>query len=118
MKRTMSEYTAPEIVDSFLDHIRYLNIAHHVPGRIRVKAGLNGARKLAGMDQNDINAIISRIPGIEEYRVNRKALSVIITYNPEVLPFQLWEDVGTLSEYPLHRDSVRAQLLDILSSDS
>ena len=32
----MKEYSNEELVDGFLDHIRYLSIAHHVKGRIRV----------------------------------------------------------------------------------
>ncbi len=113
----MSEYSNEEIVDRFLDHIRYLHIAHHVSGRIRVKASWQGARQLANVDRRDITSVIAKIPGISDYRVNKKALSVIIEYDPEILPYQLWQDVGSLGEYPMNRDRVRSQLLELLQAD-
>ncbi len=112
---SMTKYNDEEIVDKFLDNTRYLKIAHHVPGRIRVKASWSGARKLAKEDTSDLGEVIDKIPGILEYRVNKKALSVIISYDSEVLPFQLWEDVGTLGENPGNRTEVKERLLNILS---
>lgn len=110
----MTEYSNEEIVDSFLDHVRHLKVAHHVNGRIRVKASWNGAKKLADVEEGEIEKVIANIPGIEEYRVNKKALSVIITYDPEVLPYGLWQEIGTLGVYPLNRNRVREQLLTVL----
>lgn len=112
---TMVDYTNEEVVDGFLDNIRYLKIAHHVNGRIRVKATWSGAQKLAKEDTNDLEAIISRIPGITDYRVNKKALSVVISYDTSVLAYQLWEDIGTLNENPLNRGEVRDRLLNIFN---
>jgi hypothetical protein len=107
------------IVDTFLDHVRYLKIVHHVPGRIRVKASWDGARQLvkmdSRMDQQGLSEIISRIPGITEYRVNEKALSVIISYDTGILPFDLWEEVGSLGQYPMNREAVRGKLLSIVN---
>ena len=111
----MTKYSNEEIVDNFLDHVRYLNVKHHVNGRIRVKASWSGAKKLATMEEGELERIIASIPGIGEYRVNPKALSVIIEYDPDVLPFALWEEVGTLGEYPANRENVRLQLLDVMN---
>ncbi len=111
----MTKYSSEDIVDNFLDHVRYLKVKHHVNGRIRVKASWNGAQKLATMKEGELEDIIASIPGIGEYRINSKALSVIIHYDPDVLPFSLWEDVGTLGEYPANQENVRTQLLDIMS---
>jgi hypothetical protein len=111
----MTQYSNEEIIDNFLDHVRYLKVKHHVNGRIRVKASWSGARKLASVKEGELETIIAGIPGIGEYRVNRKALSVIIEYNPDVLPFSLWEEVGTLGEYPANRENIRTQLLDIMN---
>ena len=111
----MTQYSNEEIVDIFLDHVRYLKVKHHVNGRIRVKASWNGAKKLVAMKDGELEKIIDSIPGIEEYRINPKALSVIIEYDPDVLPFSLWEEVGTLGEYPANRENIRAQLLDIMA---
>jgi hypothetical protein len=103
-----------EIVDTFLDHVRYLRIKHHVPGRIRVKATWNGAKKLVNSADADIEKILARIPGVSDYRVNPRALSVIISYDPNILPFQLWEEIGQLGEYPANRSKVREELLALV----
>ncbi len=113
----MNQYTHEEVVDVFLDHIRYLAIVHHVTGRIRVKAGWDAVKTLAKTGTSEIERVIGMIPGIHDYRVNKKALSVVIEYDPAVLPFSLWEDVGRLKDYPLHRDEVRERLLAILQGD-
>lgn len=111
----MTQINMEEIVDTFLDHVRYLRIKHHVPGRIRVKANWNGARKLANGERFDYEKIVALIPGIRDSRVNPKALSVVINYDPAVLPYELWEDIGRLGENPHKRDMVRQELLDILN---
>ncbi len=113
----MNDLNMENIVDDFLDHVRYLRVKHHVPGRIRVKASLNGAKKLISVGGTVIEETISAIPGIEDYRINKKALSVVIDYNPEILPFELWEDIGKLGEQPLYREQIKNQLLDILNNN-
>lgn len=104
-----------ELIDHFLDLVRYFKIAHHVHGRIRVKAILNTAHRLADLDTDKLNEILARIPGITNYRVNASALSVIIEYNPEMLPYDLWEEIGALRRNPLNLDAVRARLLETLN---
>jgi len=113
----MQQLNKEKIVDTFLYHIRHLKIKHHVPGRIRVKATWNGARKLANGENVDIEKIIAWIPGIHDYRVNPKALAVIITYDPKILPFNLWEEIGRLGEYPQGRNKVREELLALLKRE-
>lgn len=112
----MIEYTNEQITDNFLDHIRYLKIAHHVAGRIRIKATLHGALKLTsmGIDPEDIIKLTTKIPGINKYRLNKKALSIIIEYNSDILPFSLWEEIAALSKYPAHRPQVKSKMVDIL----
>ncbi len=59
---------------------------------------------------------IARIPGIKDYRVNKKAVTVVINYDPDILPYDLWEDVGKLRENPVHQEEVKTRLLEILQS--
>ena len=107
-------YTSEQLVDGLLDHMLYLNIAHHVPGRIRVKASWSGAQKLGTVDENQLMRIIASIPGIQDYRVNKKALSVIIQYDTDILSPALWEEVASVGQYPGKRGSVRELLLALL----
>ncbi len=108
------KYSNEEAVDTFLDYIRYFSIAHHVPGRIRVKASLLKARELKKIDGADIEEIVNRISGITGYRLNRKALSAVIEYDNSVIPPTLWEDVITIDSWPARRGEVREKLLTLL----
>ncbi len=108
-------FTHEELVDAFLENIRYLNVVHHVTGRIRVKASLSGAKKLAEVDPAVMEEVISGLPGITRYRVNKKALSVIIEYDTSVLPYILWEQIGELNKNPGNFSKIREQLLAILN---
>jgi len=111
-------YTSEELVDGLLDHMLYLHIAHHVPGRIRVKASWSGATKLGSVDEQELTIIVASIPGIVGYRINKKALSVIIEYDTDVLSPQLWEEVASVGQYPGKRDAVRDQLLTLLDTNA
>lgn len=111
-------YTCEQLVDGLLDHMLYLSIAHHVSGRIRVKASWNGAQKLGAVNENELMNIIKAIPGIVEYRVNKKALSVIIQYDTDILPPSLWEEVASVGQYPGNRGKVRERLLSLLADEA
>ncbi|PHR27240.1 MAG: hypothetical protein COA36_09640 [Desulfotalea sp.] len=107
----MNEMSNEAIVDEFLNYIRFFKIAHHVNGRIRVKAAWRSAKELQHIDRDQVERIIAQINGITDYRVNLRALSVVIEYNPSILPYSLWEELGSLEGYPLKRDEIRMKLL-------
>lgn len=112
----MKSFNDEELLDEFLAHVKYFKIAHHVMGRIRVKALLSKVKKLSGIDKMDFEGIITRIPGIKDYRVNMKAFTVVIEYDPKILPYDLWQDVGELHKHPLRAESLKERLLGILES--
>ncbi len=107
-------YSDEEAVDIFLDYMRYFSIAHHVPGRIRVKASLLKAKELKKLDPTGFEGFIDRIPGIKGYRVNKAALSAVIEYDTAALPFALWEEVVTINSWPAKHDEVKEKLLALL----
>ncbi len=109
------EYSNEEAVDTFLDYIRHFSIAHHVPGRIRVKASWFKVNNLKDIDGNGLQELIDRIPGIKQYRLNKKALSAVIEYDESLIPYTLWEDVVKVDNFPAQRDEVRRKLLTLLT---
>ena len=66
---------------------KHLTIVHHVPGRIRfrVNPGL-----LRYANDTNFELIISSIEGIENTRLNRTIGSVVVHYDPDRLPPELW----------------------------
>lgn len=75
----------------FLDLRRFLSIAHHVPGRIRVKLSVMALAHLPDVDPAPFVDLTRRIRGVGMTRVNVPALSVVIEYDPVVIPAPLWE---------------------------
>ena len=84
-------------VDELLGLIPHLEIAHHVPGRIRLRILLSG---LGAVQNVDLQALVLSIPGVLGMRVNTAARSVVIEYNQQQLPYDLWETVGHLKSRP------------------
>ncbi len=109
-------YTPDELVDTFLDHIKYFSIAHHIPGRIRVKASLLQAAHLVGVNTDGLEELVDDFPGITSYRLNKKGLSAVIEYDQKLLPPDLWEEVAAVDKYPRTREAVRERLLGIVAS--
>jgi hypothetical protein len=65
-----------------------VEIAHHVPGRIRLRL-LPGAPARAGDALRDAPG---GFPGIRAIRVNALARSCTIEYDPRMIPFEAWPD--------------------------
>jgi hypothetical protein len=72
-------------------------IAHHVPGRIRLKilpSGLEAAKSI------NVQNMIESIPGVLVTRLNFLARSLVIEYDKDRLPYDLWESLGQLRNHP------------------
>ena len=82
-----------KVVRTLLDIVPHLEIAHHIPGRIRLRISFSGIGSLQGVDLGDQ---VNQIPGILSVRVNALALSAVVEYDPERLDPGLWEALGGL----------------------
>jgi hypothetical protein len=76
-----------------------VHIAHHLPGRIRLRlAPLDEAPALDAderslLDQaQSFRELLDSIPGIVSIRVNLLARSCTVEYDRAVIPFQAWPD--------------------------
>lgn len=78
-----------------------LRIAHHIPGRIRLKLETSAGGELAAAaaDIAALNRALSAAPAIRSVSVNHLALSCTITYDPAAIPPSAWTDLlaGTAS---------------------
>ncbi len=75
---------------------RHLTIAHHIPGRIRLKL-LRGAfsnREMDALGQvGSLHNMIAIMPGIQALRVNLAAMSCVVEYDTSEIPCALWESL-------------------------
>jgi len=72
-----------------------LRIAHHIPGRVRLKldAAAGSALAAAAGDIAALNRALSASPAIRSVSVNHLALSCTIEYDPAVIPPSAWSDL-------------------------
>ena len=81
-----------------------LQVAHHIPGRIRVRlslASLQGAGALSFDELEDFLAALEQVEGIQKVKPNLAALSCTIEYDAAVIASEEWSGL-------LEAGSVRA----------
>jgi len=86
---------------SLLDRTARLRIAHHLPGRVRLKLA-GGA--LAGESLADVRAFLGALaatPGIASAEVNPLAQSCLILYDTKVIDPATWVDLVAGTGSPL-----------------
>lgn len=88
-------------LDSLLRFAVHLRIAHHIPGRVRLKLAPEGGAGLAVAvteAKRFVQSMMS-IPGIHSVKLNPLAQSCVIEYDPQIIPPSVWQDLvsGTRS---------------------
>jgi hypothetical protein len=68
----------------------YLSIAHHVPGRIRLRFRVTALASLSAARLNAFANSARGADGVRSFRVNAVARSLAIEYDPALLPPALW----------------------------
>ena len=111
MKKSINDLKDEEIIEGLLRIGPHARIAAHIPGRIRLKISMEGARIL----NNGTNYEGLHIPGILSFRVNTFAGSIIIEYDPDRIPHDLWERLGRLRENPERARDLATELRTVLT---
>ncbi len=72
-----------------------LRVAHHVPGRIRLKLADNVVPTLsvAAERMSTFQNVAAKSPGIRSTKVNPLARSCVVEYDPEIISPSAWDDV-------------------------
>jgi hypothetical protein len=102
-----------KVILTLLDTIPHLEIAHHIPGRIRLRISSSGIESLQGID---LASHVNQIPGILSVRVNPLALSAIVEYDPERLDPELWKALAGLKDRPEQTKDVIGRLIALWES--
>ena len=82
-----------------------LQVAHHIPGRIRVRlslASLQGAGALSLDELQDFLAALEQVEGIQAVKPNLAALSCTIEYDAAVIASSEWSgllEAGSVQEH-------------------
>jgi len=104
----MTDHDKQTLINALFRIADYARIAHHIPGRIRIKMALAAKKALADLDLDNIT---TDLPGIRYHRLNSKNGSVVIEYDPTIIDPKLWERLITLPEP--QRPTMREELLNL-----
>lgn len=74
---------------------KYISVAHHVDGRIRLKVDPAVMKDPVSKKLNDIS---SNLPGVLDTRVNIMAKSVVIRYDPNIIDPVTFEKLITTKD--------------------
>lgn len=110
-----SAFRAKDVVNVLLDLAPHTEIAHHVPGSIKLRLLWSGLPVFNGID---FEALMDAVPGVLETRVRLISRTVVIDYDPDRLPHGLWELVGKLKEEPQLAGRLRAHLEEVFDRGS
>jgi hypothetical protein len=94
-------------IDGLLDLAGQTAIAHHIPGRIRLKVKLPGWLLAQDFEAGDL---MKYFMGIVDVRTNAAARSVVISYDTGAIAPDLWERLVNCKKDPSLRSSVKEEL--------
>lgn len=78
-------------MDVFLALRNHLSIAHHIPGRIRLRIAPAVRKDVGGVDPKLFDRVMGAIDGIRDVRINAMAGSVVISYTTNEIEPSWWE---------------------------
>lgn len=80
----------------FIERVAHrASIAHHIPGRVRLKfdlGAIEGAR-LRDVHPESLRLALENIRGVASVRLNALARSCTVEYDEKVIPRAAWEDL-------------------------
>lgn len=95
------------IIDKLIELAGQTAIAHHIPGRIRLKVNISGLLIARDLDAADLMKCFS---GILDAKANAASRSIVIVYDTDVVTPDFWEHLVNCKESPALRNSIRAEL--------
>ena len=98
------------LIDAFIDLRCFLMIAHHIPGRLRLKASMKVAASGHTLDGKAIEAFLLSVPGVQSVRLNKMSGSAVITYDKGRIEPDYWRFLLTGEDQTV-RDALEDQFI-------
>ncbi len=73
----------------------YMSIIHHTKGRLRVRVSPKIVNESKNISLKGMESLPSKIKGIEKFKINKLMGSITISYDNDIFPYELWEDLIT-----------------------
>ena len=100
-----------KVVRDIVSIAPYTKITSHIPGRVCLKYSLMG---LISAREIDFDELVRRIPGLLNAQVKVFSRTLVIDYDPKLLPGDLWEDLNRIKAKPELAISVADRLQRLL----
>ena len=83
------------VEDYLMPLLEEAEIAHHIPGRIRLRFNHNILARLPKLNgiKKEIQRMVNQIEAIKDIRLNLYAGSVVVQYDTDILSPDLWQEV-------------------------
>lgn len=81
------------LIEAYFALRPYLSIAHHIPGRLRLRVSPKVLASGIRIDLAAAEALLRSMKGVVDLRVNKTAGSVVIEYRPYELVPEVWEQL-------------------------
>jgi hypothetical protein len=94
-------------VDDIIELASHTQIKRHTPGRIKLVLKYSGVKLIKKIDFSEV---LTRIPGVLDTRVSILTRSVEVDYDPELLPYDLWEYLVRRNGSPELKEKIRTYL--------
>jgi hypothetical protein len=102
---------ATDPLEALLDLVPYVRVLDHRPGNLHLRFRLSG---LAAFERAGLDELASAVPGIVNIRASLFRRALGIEYDPERIPFDLWEEILSLHDRPDRRAHVLERLRELV----
>jgi len=91
------------MIDDFLTAKKYISLAHHVKGRMRLKVNPAIAKDPV---RKKLEEISGTLPGVLDTRVNLMARSVVVRYDPDIISPEEFETLVLSKDEDVSREII------------
>ncbi|MEI6896918.1 MAG: hypothetical protein V5786_05425 [Psychromonas sp.] len=88
-----------ENIETVLKLRRWVSIAHHIPGRIRLKYKLGILAHFIKFSRKEMEQTVQKIPALKHYKLNTVTGSLVIEYDVDQIKPQQIEALFSESEH-------------------
>ena len=99
-------------LEALLELVSHVRVLDHRPGSLKLRFRLGAVAALSG---TGLDSLARSVPGILETRVNPFTRTLRIDYDPECIPYDLWESILSLREQPQNRPLVLKRLGEVVA---
>jgi hypothetical protein len=109
--QAMNPSNAESVFELLQRLIPHTEVLKHAQGKLILGIKMSALSVIKGVD---LEALVKSIPGILETKMKLLSRSVAVTYDPEILPYDLMDSIFHLKENPDQKTQVLNHLVRVM----